>query len=167
MRSKQQPVALIPFSNGAFSDIQEHWQLRKNQEEKEKEEEKKVNMPSLYRPESRSDPFDASMRNLQNAKASPRWHPPRPWRGEDESRLIRRFVYHWLTCRDRNKPSGRSWARQLGISHTWLQKLVREFREHREEAQREMGRKGDPTLAQLNRAREYTRRMREREELRH
>jgi hypothetical protein len=124
-------------------------------------------MPSLYRPESRSDPFDASMRNLQKAKASPRWHPPRPWRGEDESRLIRRFVYHWLTCRDRNKPSGRSWARQLGISHTWLQKLVREFREHPEEAQREMGRKGDPTLAQLNRARECTRGMRERGELRH
>jgi|ERR1700722_13823665 hypothetical protein len=124
-------------------------------------------MPSQYRPESRSDPYDSSMRNLQKANASPRWHPPRPWRAKEESRMIRRFVYQWFTCRDRNKPSGRSWARQLGVSHTWLQKLVREFRQHPEETQREMSRNGDPTLTKLNRAREYTRRMRERGELRH
>src|SRR3982074_337854 len=97
-------------------------------------------MPSLYRPESRSDPYDSSMANLRKARASPKWHPPRPWRAKEESRIIRRFVYQWLPGRDRNKPSGRSWARQLGISHTWLQKLVREFREHPEETQREMGR---------------------------
>jgi len=80
--------------------------------------------------------------------------------------MMRRYVYLWLTCRDRNKPSGRSWARQLGISHTWLQKLVREFREHPQETQREMGRYGDPTLAQLNRARECALRMKDRGELR-
>jgi biotin operon repressor len=80
--------------------------------------------------------------------------------------MVRRFVYQWLTCRDRDKPSGRSWARQLGISHTWLQKVVREFQEHPDEIRGEMGRYGDPTLAQLNRAREYTRRMKERGELR-
>jgi hypothetical protein len=74
-------------------------------------------------------------------------------------------VYQWFTWRDRNKPSGRSWARQLGVSHSWLQKLVRKFREHPDETQREMGRHGDPTFAQLNGAREYTRRMRERGEL--
>ena len=80
--------------------------------------------------------------------------------------MIRRFVYQWFTCRDRNKPSGRSWARQLGISHTWLQKLVREFQKNPSEMQREAGRCGDPTLAQLSRAREYTQRMKERGELR-
>jgi hypothetical protein len=76
--------------------------------------------------------------------------------------MVRRFVYQWFTCRDRNKPSGRSWARQLGISHTWLQNLVRNFREHLDETQREMGRYGDPTLAHLKRAREYTEGMRTR-----
>jgi hypothetical protein len=34
--------------------------------------------------------------------------------------MIRRYVFWWWTCRDSNKPLGRSWARQLGISHTWL-----------------------------------------------
>jgi hypothetical protein len=123
-------------------------------------------MPSLYRPESRADPYDASMQNLRKARSSPRWNPPRPWRAKEESRMIRRYVYLWLTSRDLNKPSGRSWAKQLGVSHTWLQKLVREFQEYPDETQREMGRYGDPTLALLDRAREYTRRMRERGELR-
>ena len=123
-------------------------------------------MPSLYRIDSRMDPFDASMQNLAKARASARWHPPRPWRGKEESRMIRRFVYQWFTCRDHARPSGRSWARELGISHTWLQKLAREFREHPDETQREMGRYGEPTLEQLNQAREYTQNMRERGELR-
>ncbi len=123
-------------------------------------------MASLYRPESRNYPYDASMANLRKARASSKWHPPRPWRAEEESRMVRRFVYQWFTCRDRNRLSGRSWARQLGVSHTWLQKLVREFREHPDETQREMGRYGDPTLAQLNRAQEYTCQMKERGELR-
>jgi len=25
--------------------------------------------------------------------------------------MIRRYVFWWFTCRDSNKPSGRSWAR--------------------------------------------------------
>jgi hypothetical protein len=80
--------------------------------------------------------------------------------------MIRLFTYQWYTCRDRNKPSGRSWARQLGISHTWLQRLVRVFLEDPDEVQREMSRSGDPTLPQLNRARDCTRQMRERGQLR-
>jgi hypothetical protein len=84
-------------------------------------------MPSLYQPWCRVDPYDARIRNLVKARKSPRWHPPLPWRCADESQLIRRYAFYWFTCRDRTKPSGRSWARQLGISHTWLQKLVREF----------------------------------------
>jgi len=85
---------------------------------------------------------------------------------EAESRMIRRFIYQWYTCRDRNKPSGRAWARALGISYTWLQKLVRQFRVDPTEMQREMLRHCDPILEQLKRAQEYSRRMRERGELR-
>jgi hypothetical protein len=68
--------------------------------------------------------YESSMRNL--AKARARWRPPRPWRSTDESRMIRRYVFVWYTGRG-SKPSGRAWAKQLGISHTWLQKLVRQF----------------------------------------
>jgi len=45
--------------------------------------------------------------------------------------MIRRFVSWWLTCRDPSGTSGRAWARELGISHTWVQKLVRELRQIR------------------------------------
>jgi hypothetical protein len=87
-------------------------------------------MASLYRKESRSDPYDASMRNLAKARASTRWHPPRPWRSREEGLklMVRRLVFWWLTCRERNRPSGRAWARQLGVSHTWLQKVVQELK---------------------------------------
>jgi hypothetical protein len=117
-------------------------------------------MPSLYRVDSRMDRYDASVQNLAKARASARWHPPRPWRSKEESCIIRRFVYLWLISHDRNKPSARAWAKQLGISHTWLQKLVAQFQANPSETQREMSRYGDPSLAQLNRAREYTRQMR-------
>jgi hypothetical protein len=78
--------------------------------------------------------------------------------------MIRRFVFQWLTCRG-TKPSGREWARQLGISHTWLQKLVRQFQVDPTEMYREMRHRGDPKFEQLSRARELSRKMRERGEL--
>jgi hypothetical protein len=65
-----------------------------------------------------------------------------------------------------SKPSGREWARQLGISHTWLQKLVRKFTADSKEMRRLQAANGDPRFAELTRAREYTQRMRERGELR-
>ena len=74
--------------------------------------------------------------------------------------MIRRFIFQWLTCRDRNRPSGRAWARDLGMSHTWLQKLVRRFQADPSEIYQEARRTGDPTFAQLTRARDYTQRMR-------
>jgi hypothetical protein len=64
-----------------------------------------------------------------------------------------------LTCRG-SRPSGRAWARALGISHTWLQKLVRRFQADPSEMQREAQR-GDSTFAQLTRAWEFTQRMKE------
>src|SRR5208282_971663 len=106
---------------------------------------------------------ESSMRNLEKARSMGR--PPRPWRSRDESRMIRRYVFLWYTARSK-KPSGREWARQLGISHTWLQKLVRQFQADPIEMYREMRRCGDPKFEQLSRAREFSRKMRERGELR-
>ena len=122
-------------------------------------------MASIYRKESRAYPYDASMRNLAKAYTSEKWHPPRPWRSKEEGLIIRRYVLVWLTCRDASRPSGRNWAKQLGISHTWLQKLVREFTTDPGKMRR-LERYGNPTLEQLSRAQEYTRRMKERGELR-
>jgi hypothetical protein len=106
---------------------------------------------------------EASMRNLAKARAV--WRPPRPWRSSDEARMIRRFVFQWLTARGK-KPSGRNWARQLGISHTWLQKLVRKCIADSSEMWRLQTTRGDPRFEDLGRAREYSRQMRERGELR-
>ena len=107
--------------------------------------------------------YESSMRNLAKAKA--RWRPPRPWRSNQESQMIRQYVIQWLTCRDRNRPSGRSWARQLGVSHTWVQKLAREFQTDPSKMLR-LQRAGDPRSSELGRAQEYTRRMREEGQLR-
>jgi hypothetical protein len=116
-------------------------------------------MPSLYRPQSRNYPYDASMENLAKARASEKWHPPRPWRSKEESLMIRRFVLWWHTCRDKGKPSARSWARQLGISHVWLLKVVRGLKEDPGELRR-LQVYGDPTLEQLSRARQDTEELR-------
>ena len=123
-------------------------------------------MPSPYQPWCRDDPYDARIKNLAKARSSPRWHPPRPWRSKDEAYMIRRYVFWWWTCRDTNKPSGRSWARQLGISHTWLQKLVRDFKKDPSEMWRLQAAEGDPKLTDLGDAQESSRAMRQSGELR-
>jgi hypothetical protein len=107
--------------------------------------------------------YESSMRNL--AKAREKWHPPLPWRSSHESRMIQRFVFQWFTGGSK-KPSGRDWARKLGISHTWLQKLVRRFQADPNEMWRLQRAKGDPQFSDLTRARECSRQMRQRGELR-
>ena len=111
--------------------------------------------------------YDAWIENLIKARARQQelGAYPRPWRSTEEGLMVRRLVLQWHTCRDRSKPSGRAWAKQLGISHTWLQKLVREFTADPSKVRR-LQAYGDPTTAQLSRAREYTQQMRERGELR-
>lgn len=79
--------------------------------------------------------------------------------------MIKRFVLWWHTCRDNGRPSARSWARQLGISHVWLLRIVRALKEDPEEVRR-LQAYGDPTLAQLSLAQQYTREMEEHGELR-
>jgi len=111
--------------------------------------------------------YDASMRNLQKACARRKklGAEPQPWRSKEESFMIRRLVWWWHTSRDNRKQSCRRWAKELGVSHTWVQKLVREIEANPDEVRR-LQAYGDPKLEQLERARERTRRMRERYELR-
>ncbi|MDP9161576.1 MAG: hypothetical protein M3O09_15260, partial [Acidobacteriota bacterium] len=73
--------------------------------------------------------------------------------------MVRRFVFWWFTSS--SKPSGRDWARQLGIGHTWLQRVVREFQADPSEMWRLQELQGDPSFAQLEKARSETQRMRE------
>jgi hypothetical protein len=79
--------------------------------------------------------------------------------------MVRRLALWWWTCRDSSRPSARAWAKQLGVTHVWLLKLVRKFEEDPAEVRR-LRAYGDPTLEQLNRAKGYTQRMRDRGELR-
>jgi hypothetical protein len=79
--------------------------------------------------------------------------------------LIRRFAFLWYTGRG-SKPSGRIWAKKLGISHTWLQKLVRQFQSDPAEMWRDVRLRGNPTCAELIRAQERTRQLKEKGELR-
>jgi hypothetical protein len=122
-------------------------------------------MPSPYKPESRGDPYDTSMENLRKAFASERYHPPRPFRSKEEQLMVRRLALWWWTGRDFSRPSARAWAKQLGVTHVWLLKLARKFETDPGEVRR-LQAYGDPTSEQLNRAKEYTRRMRDRGELR-
>jgi hypothetical protein len=122
-------------------------------------------VPSKYRKEPRGDPFDASIRNLIKAFESERYHRPRPWRSPQEMLMVRRLALWWWTCRDRNKPSARAWARELGVSHVWLLKLVRKFEEDPAEVRR-LQAYGDCRAEELRRARDCTQRMRGRGELR-
>src|ERR1700679_1763724 len=96
--------------------------------------------------------YESSMRNL--AKARAKWRPPQPWRSRREAQMIRRLAFQSFTCRDRSRPSGRAWARGLGVSHTWLQKLVREFAADPTKMWRLQRTKGDPRFSDFARAQE-------------
>ena len=124
-------------------------------------------MPSPYTRETRGDPYDTSMENLRKACARRKklGAYPRPWRSPQEMLMVRRLALWWWTCRDRNKPTLRAWARELGISHVWLLKLIRRFKTDPGEVGR-LQAYGDPKLEQLYRARELTRRMGEHGDLR-
>ncbi len=103
---------------------------------------------------------EASLRNL--AKARAKWRPPRPWRSAQETRVIKRLVWQWFTYRGPGKWSGRAVAQRLGVTHTYIQKLVREFVRDPNEMQREVRLHGPATFGHLDRAREETRLEKER-----
>jgi len=79
---------------------------------------------------------EASLRNLEKAKRN--WRAPRPLRCNCESRVIRRLVWQWHRDRSPRKWSARAVARTLGVSHTYVQKLVREFDGNPDRIRREL-----------------------------
>ena len=120
-------------------------------------------MPSQLAKWCRADPLDASMANWQLLRA--RWCPPRPFRSTNEAEMIKRFVFQWWR-NGSHTPSGREWARQLGISNTWLLKLIRSFAKDPTEMLEIQRANGDPKFSELERAREESQEMRRRGELR-
>ncbi|MGA9882650.1 MAG: hypothetical protein WBQ34_02910 [Candidatus Acidiferrales bacterium] len=101
------------------------------------------------------------LRNIQKARAA-RKRPPRPWRSGLESRVIEQLVWQWW-----NDPDARKWppyrvARFLGVSHTWVAKLVKRFRADPDRMRRRMRAFAPATFDALLRAREETRKHRER-----
>jgi len=103
---------------------------------------------------------EASLRNLAKARAN--WRPPRPWRSPQETRLIRRLVWQWFTYRGPGKWSTRATGRRLGVSHTYIQKLVREFVTNPSKAERAMPSSRLATFEQLSQAQEQSRQQKER-----
>jgi transcriptional regulator with XRE-family HTH domain len=63
---------------------------------------------------------NASRRNLE--KARERWRAPRPWRSEQETRVIKQIVGRWLLDR-MSHCSRRKLAQRLGVSQAYLWKL--------------------------------------------
>jgi hypothetical protein len=103
---------------------------------------------------------EASRRNLAIARSRCR-QQPRPWRSQHESRVIRLYVWQWLLghgpwC------SGRALAGWLGISHTYIQKLVRHLPRDEHIFLREMRHSEPPSVEALRHAREESRQHRER-----
>jgi len=74
--------------------------------------------------------------------------------------LIRGFAWQWHTSYGPRCP-GRALARWLGVSHTYIQKLVREFATDPSKVQREERILGWVTAERLRRAQEETREQRE------
>ena len=69
--------------------------------------------------------IEASRRNLEKAKT--RWRPPRPWRSPHETRVIKCLAWQWFIG-EKPRCSLRELARRLGVSQTYCQKLMRQFR---------------------------------------
>lgn len=67
---------------------------------------------------------ETSRQNLAKANANGR--KPRLWRSLAESQTIQRLVWQWYIDQG-PRCSRRELARRIGVSHTWVQKLVREF----------------------------------------
>lgn len=102
---------------------------------------------------------ESSLRNLKKAQANGR--PPRPWRSRAETRAIRMITWQWLLDRG---PwcSVRALARWLGVSHTYIQKLARTLPRNESDFLRQVRYFGAPSIDGLRRAREESRKQRER-----
>lgn len=103
---------------------------------------------------------ESSRRNLQKANACRRF--PLPWRSTQETRVIKLLVWQWFNCREPRKWSARAVARWLGVSHTYIQKLIRSFTTDPSEMQRETCLYDPTSFDHLMRAHEETRKEKER-----
>jgi hypothetical protein len=101
---------------------------------------------------------ESSLRNLEKALAN--WRRPRPWRSGQETRVIRRLVWQWFIYRGPDKWSGRGVGRWLRVSHTYIQKLIREFKIDSSDMQRLYRNYGQATFQQLSDAQEVTQKQR-------
>jgi hypothetical protein len=102
----------------------------------------------------------ARLRNIQKARAA-RKRPPLPWRSGLESRIIEQLVWQWW-----NDPGPRKWpayhvARFLGVSHTWVNKLVKRFQADPVRMRRRMRAFAPADFEKLQRARKETQWQRE------
>jgi hypothetical protein len=75
-------------------------------------------------------------------------------------------VWQWFTYRGPGKWSTRALGRRLGVSHTYIQKLVQEFVRDPSKIERQVRTTHPATFEQLSRAQEETRQQRERGRLR-
>jgi hypothetical protein len=98
---------------------------------------------------------ETSLLNLKLARA--KWRRPKPWRSYQETVVIKRLVWQWLIYPELHRWSGRSIARHLGVSHTYVQKLRRKFMCDPTEMQRWYAHFGEATLEDLRVAKECTR----------
>jgi hypothetical protein len=98
--------------------------------------------------------------NIQKARAARKREPLR-WRSGVESRLIEQLVWQWWNSREARKWAKQRVARFLGVSHTWVNKLVKRFEADPERARRRNGAFTPASFEKLERAREETRRQRE------
>jgi hypothetical protein len=128
----------------------------------------------------------ARLVNMAKARAA-RKREPRRWRSGLESRIIEQLVWQWwldtkasplrsgasyMSPAHAKAPAGkpatasRPWAKQrvaqfLGVSHTWVNKLVKRFEADPDRMRRRMAAFAPASVEKLERAREETRRQRE------
>jgi hypothetical protein len=93
--------------------------------------------------------YARAMENLALARAKRPWMPRR-WRTEAESDVIARLVWQAANYADRRgiplECSIRTLGRRLGISHTWVRRLLARHRSSPGELQRVTWRSGMVTM---------------------
>lgn len=96
----------------------------------------------------------ARLINIQKARAARR-RAPLPWRSGLESRIIEQLVWQWWLSPAPRWPAYRV-ARLVGVSHTWVNKLVKRFRSDPHRFRRRHAPFSPATLEKLERARQET-----------
>ena len=102
----------------------------------------------------------ARLINIQKARAARR-RPPLPWRSGLESQVIEQLVWQWWRSSELPKWPVYRVARLLGVSRTWIDKLVKRFRSDPDRFRRRYAPFPPATLDKLQRARQETLRQRQ------